>query len=365
MDELQANTIAAIGGLAGGIVLGFAARWGKFCTLAAMEDAFFSSSLDRVRMWVLAIAVAIAGTHLLAAFGFFELEASYYLSEPVSLFSTLAGSVMFGIGMAFVGTCGYGMLARVGGGDLKSIVTFLVMGISAYAMMNGLTALLRVKIFDVPTARETPASIAYWLSSATGLPLLAIALTIAAAIAAWALLPASLRREPRKWITAVAVGLAIVWGWFATGWLADDGFGEVVQRSYTFTGPLGDTIMYAMTASGAKLNFGVGAVAGVVVGAVVAALFMREFRWEACDDVVELRRQMFGGFLMGTGGVLALGCTVGQGLSAASMLAWSAPLALAGMFTGAWIGLHYLMTGNPLEPFRALYESLQRQGETG
>lgn len=365
MDEIQATTIAALGGLIGGLVLGFAARWGKFCTLAAMEDAFFSSSLDRVRMWTLAIAVAIAGTHLLGATGFIELGASYYLSEPVSLVSTIIGSIMFGIGMAFVGTCGYGMLARVGGGDLKSIVTFLVMGISAYAMMNGLTAMVRIEIFSTPGLRETPAGIAHAVNGATGIPLLAIALLIAVSLAAWALAPGSIRNHPRKWITAIAVGLAIVWGWFATGWLADDGFGEVVQRSYTFTGPLGDTIMYAMTASGAKVDFGVGAVIGVVMGAVLAALTMREFRWEACDDVVELRRQMFGGFLMGTGGVLALGCTVGQGLSAASLLAWSAPVALAGMFIGAWIGLHYLMTGSPLEPFRALYESLQRQGETG
>ncbi|MEZ5873206.1 MAG: YeeE/YedE family protein [Nitratireductor sp.] len=365
LNDIPVGTIAALGGFAGGIVLGIAARWGRFCTLGAIEDVVLGNNADRLRMWALAIGIAALASFSLDAAGLVDLKHSFYLSAPAGFASTLAGAVLFGLGMAFVGTCGFGMLARIGGGDLKSIVTFMVMGISAYATVGGATGYLREALFPMPPAPASPAGIAHSVSGASGIPVLVIAALLFVVSLAWAVSSPGLRSNFRRMASAVAVGLAVAWGWYVTGNLAQSDFESHRLVSYTFSVPLGETLVYFMTMTGASLNFGIGAVAGVVVGAFLTAIRRNEFRWEACDDAIELRRQMIGGFLMGTGGVLAQGCTVGQGLSAASLLAWSAPVALTGIFIGAWLGLQYLVTGNILDAIRALVPNRYKQGETG
>ncbi len=357
MEALSAGAIAALGGFLGGLVLGFAARWGRFCTLTSIENAVLGSDLSGLRMWGLAIAVAIAGTYGLDHSGLIEIADSFYLSSPTSLLATISGGLLFGVGMALVGTCGFGTLARVGGGDLKSVVTFLVMGITAYATLRGATAYLRVGLFSGPESRETTASFPHMLAPVIGVSANSIAYIVAAAIAVVCLLSSGFRQESRKIVTGALVGLTIAWGWFVSGVLAADDFDPYPLESYTFSAPLGDTLIYFMTMSGASLKFGIGAVVGVVLGAAITSLTQSHFRWEACDDAREMRRQILGGFLMGFGGVTALGCTIGQGLSAASALAWSAPLALASIFIGAWFGLHYLVSGSVLDPIRGLFSS--------
>lgn len=355
MEVLSAGSIAALGGFAGGFVLGFAARWGRFCTLSAIEDATLGSDSNGLRMWGLAIAIAVIGTYALDHTGLITISESFYLIAPTTLVATTIGGVLFGLGMALVGTCGFGTLARVGGGDLKSVVTFLIMGITAYATLRGATSYLRVTLFDQPELRETPASFAHAASSLTGSNAHIAAYAIAATIGLICLSSSDFRQQPKKMIVGVVVGLTVVWGWFSTGHLAADDFDPYPLESYTFSAPLGDTLIYAMTMSGASLKFGIGAVLGVVMGAAITSLAQRHFRWEACDDAREMRRQIFGGFLMGFGGVTALGCTIGQGLSAASTLAWSAPVALVSIFVGAWIGLQYLISGSFFEPIRGLF----------
>lgn len=346
MIELTPGTTAAIGGLAGGMALGFAARWGRFCTLGAIEDACLGGSRGRISAWGLAIAVAIAGTFGLDQAGVIDIAGSFYLISPTTLLATAFGSFLFGLGMSLVGTCGYGTLARVGGGDLKSVVTFLVLGITAYATMNGLSAYVRVYLFDVPAQLEQPAGIAHSAAAHFGGSVHIWAYLIAAGIAALALTSRDLRASARFLVAGLIVGAAIVSGWFVTGYLANDPFEPHRLESFTFTGPPGDTLVYVMTATGASLQFGVGAVTGVILGATITTLAQRHFRWEACDDAREMRRQILGGALMGFGGVTAVGCTVGQGLSAASLLAFTAPVSLGAMFCGAWLGLQILVYGS-------------------
>ncbi len=361
MVELSPGTIAAIGGLAGGMALGFAARWGRFCTLGAIEDACLGGSRGRLSAWGLAIAVAIAGTYALDQIGIIDVAGSFYLISPTTLLATAFGAFLFGLGMSLVGTCGYGTLARVGGGDLKSVVTFLVLGITAYATMNGLSAYLRVYLFGVPTELDQPAGIAHTAAAQLGGTVHIWAYLIAAAIAVAALTSRDLRRSPRFLMAGLIVGAAIVAGWFVTGYLANDPFDPHRLESFTFTGPPGDTLVYVMTATGASLQFGVGAVTGVILGATITTLAQRHFRWEACDDAREMRRQILGGALMGFGGVTAVGCTVGQGLSAASLLAFTAPIALAAMFCGAWLGLQILVYGSVREVFQDAVNWLMRR----
>ena len=354
--DIPTGVLVALIGFAGGIGLGLAARIGRFCTLGAIEDAVFSHDLKRLRSWALAMAIAIIGTWALNAGGFIEIGRSFYLASTINLPALIGGGLMFGIGMALVGTCGYGALARAGGGDLKSLVIVLVIGISAYMASGGLTAFARVNWLE-PLAIALPAeqSLAALAGHLTGLSFRHIApLSVAAALFFWCLKDSDFRTAPRPLLSGIAVGLMIVLGWFATGYFGDNPFDQQRLMSYTFVRPLGDTLIYLMTFTGATINFGIGATLGVVAGSAVGSLIKGEFRWEACDDARELKRQILGGFLMGTGGLLSLGCTVGQGLSAVSVLALSAPIVLVSIFAGAWLGLMYLVEGSVSDALRHL-----------
>jgi len=167
-------------------------------------------------------------------------------------------------------------------------------------------------------------------------------------VTAAALWPERMRRDRRAVFWGAVVGLAVASGWAGTSWVAQTGFAAVTVQSHTFARPLGDTLVWLMLASGLSAGFAVGSVAGVLVGAFVGSTVRGHFRWEACEDPRELRRQIGGAALMGVGAVLAGGCTVGQGLSAAAVLAWSAPLVAGGIILGGVLGLRQLIAG--LEP---------------
>ncbi|MHC5653573.1 YeeE/YedE family protein [Stappia sp. ICDLI1TA098] len=347
MDFTTPQVMAACG-FAGGAVLGLAARAGRFCAMGALEDAFLGHDTRRLKSWALAIAVALALTQVLAHAGILDLRHSIYLSRGFPWFGAILGGLMFGIGMALVGTCGFGTLARIGGGDLRALVSFLVMGISAYMAMGGITGMLRLRFVEPLTvARETGPALDDIVDRLLGIdtgPV--IGLLIAAALAVWSLRGGAVLGRKRYWMSGLAVGLAITGGWLATCVLGADPFAPQRPVSFTFVRPLGETLVYLMTFSGATLDFGIGSVFGVVAGAFAGAQIRREFRWEACDDVRELRRHMVGAFLMGTGGILAFGCTVGQGLTAASTLSVSAPVTIAAIALGSRLGLQWLIEGS-------------------
>ena len=354
MEDLAPGTLAAIGGLIAGIGLGFGARWGNFCTLGAIEDALFGGNLDRARMWLLIIAIAIAGTFAIDHLGLIDITTSFYLATTTTLIATAAGSVIFGLGMSLVGTCGFGALVRIGGGDLKSVVTFFIMGISAYATMHGASAYLRLAFFPLKEQDERPAGFAHLVAdNFPGSPnIWAYAIAICIFIAA--IYPVNFRDQPKRIIAALIIGLMIVWGWISTGYIAPNEYETHRLESLTFSAPLGETLIYVMTMTGSTLKFGIGATTGVIIGAAITAFAQGHFRWEAVEDPREFRRQLIGGILMGTGGVTALGCTIGQGVSAFSTLAFSAPVALIGIFCGAWLGLNLLIHGTISEAFHNL-----------
>lgn len=350
MDFLYEDaTLVALIGLGGGILLGLAARLGRFCTLGAIEDALYGGSSERLRMWALAIGVAVIGSFTLLGLGWMNASDPFYLSQPLAPLASIIGGLLFGYGMALAGNCGFGAIARLGGGDLRSFVIVLVMGVSAYVVLSGPLAGLRLWLFPASGPADTPAGIAHGLARLSGLSAVAIGLVIGLAICAAALIGGTLKSNRSAMIWSAIVGLAIVTGWAGTSWIANTGFGAEPVVSHTFSAPVGDAILFAMLSSGLGLSFGVGSVAGVWIGAFIGSLIKGHFRWEACDDPRELRRQIFGAVIMGMGAVIASGCTVGQGISAFSLLSYSAPITLLSIFAGCALGLRQLITG-----FRAL-----------
>jgi uncharacterized membrane protein YedE/YeeE len=339
----DAQAVALIG-MAGGVVLGLAARLGRFCTLGAIEDLLYSSDDRRMRMWALAIGAAIFGTHLAMGVGWVDTNDTAYLQQKWNPAATILGGLMFGYGMALAGNCGYGALARLGGGDLRSLMIVLVMGLSAAVVMSGPLAYARIWLFPVdPT--DTPQGFGTMLHSLFGVSPVVLGLVAGVALIALGLANARMRRSPSHILWGLVVGIAIASGWIGTTWIAEHGFDGESVRTHTFAAPLGETFFYMMTASGTPVTFGVGSVVGVVIGAIMGSWSKGHFRWEACEDPRELKRQILGAALMGPGAILAMGCSVGQGIAAFSVLAYSAPVAFAAILAGAAIGLRQLITG--------------------
>ncbi len=344
-DSISDTALVALIGALGGMVLGLAARLGRFCTLGAIEDLLYQGNSVRMRMWVLAIGVAVIGNFTLIGFGWLDPAQTIYLAFAFNPLAAVLGGLTFGYGMALAGNCGFGTLARLGGGDLRSFVIVLVMGISAYVALSGPLAGLRVTLFPTPPVEGDLPGIAHLISETLDLPLVATGLITGTALVLAALLKAEMRAKPKAIFWGALVGLAITSGWAGSQWVASNGFTPVPVESHTFSAPLGDTILYLMTASGSSLNFGVGSVAGVLLGAFIGSRINGHFRWEACEDHRELRRQILGGVLMGVGAVLAFGCTIGQGISAFSVLAWSAPVTMLSIIAGCAFGLRHLIEG--------------------
>ncbi len=344
LDLFGEANLAALVGLFGGIALGLAARIGRFCTLGAIEDYLYGKDDARLRMWGIAIGVAIIGAHLAQFFGLFDPAASAYLTRVWSPAGTIIGGLMFGYGMALSGNCGYGALARLGGGDLRSFMIVIVMGLSAYFVMSGPLAHARVWAFPVIENTQQPQGFTQ-LFQQFGISAHITGLAIGGLLVIIALSSPEMRRARAQIFWGVIVGLAIVSGWLGTHWIAENGFAVEPIETHSFAAPIGDTIYYAMTASGNTLSFSVGSIAGVVIGAALGSYSKGHFRWEACDDPRELKRQIFGAALMGPGAILAVGCSVGQGISAFSVLAFSAPVAFIAIFAGAALGLRQLITG--------------------
>jgi len=335
----------ALFGALGGLALGLAARLGRFCTLGAIEDALYSSSADRLRMWGVALGVAIFATFATVHAGIFDTSQSFYITQVFSPSASIFGGLLFGYGMALSGNCGFGALARLGGGELRSFVIVLVMGLSAYATLSGPLAQLRIWLFPRTIAEGQLTNFPAALEQLTGLSASVWGMAIGAIILLAVCIHPSIKRAPSIAFWGAVVGLTIVSGWIGTQWVASNGFEEIGVVSHTFSAPLGDAMLYAMLSSGLTLSFGVGSVFGVLIGAFVGSLIKGHFRWEACDDPRELKRQILGAVAMGIGAVVAVGCSVGQGLSAFSVLAFSAPVTLAAIVAGAALGLRQLITG--------------------
>lgn len=345
LDAIGDANASALLGLLGGILLGLAARLGRFCTLGAIEDALYSNSTTRLRMWGLSIGTAIAGSFVLMGLGLFDPSQTFYLSIGFSPIASIIGGLLFGYGMALAGNCGFGALARLGGGDLRSFVIVLVMGLFAYATLSGPLAPLRLIVFGSPTLGAAPAGIAHSLGNLTGLSIPAIGIAIGLLMIIFTLCDAVFRKEVKSIVWSIVVAFAVLSAWAGTQFIHNTGFEDLAVVGHTFSAPIGEAMLFSMISSSQTLSFGIGSVCGVLFGAFIGSLIKGHFRWEACDDARELRRQIGGASLMGVDAAIALGCSIGQGLTGFSVLAFSAPVTFAAIFAGAAFGLRQLIIG--------------------
>jgi uncharacterized protein len=342
---------AIIGGLFAGALAGAAARFGKLCTMSAIEDALVGRDYRGAKAWGLALSVAIAATQLPAVAGWVDLGRNPYASPQVHFFGALLGGAIFGLGMTLAGTCSFGLLVRAGGGDLRALMAALIVGIFAFALTAGALAPLRAPLLALGLLDLSAlggASLRGLFTQRFGETASRLMVAgMCSVLIATALGDRRLRKRPRLLAGACVIGLAIAFGWLTTSRAVD---ALVLDRpeSLSFVAPVGRLLLQFMIEPLRNVGFGVAATCGVLTASFLVAWARGDVRWEAFDDAHEMRRHLFGAALMGIGGVLAQGCTIGQGLSAASTLAVSAPVFMIGVLCGAKIGLRHLIEGTSL-----------------
>ncbi len=338
------------GGLIIGTVFGYIVYVTNFCTMGSVSDIISFGDYRRFRSWLLAGAVGMIGVAGFQAVGVADFAHSMYLTPNLNWLANIVGGVIFGFGMVFAGGCISRNLVRAGGGDLRSLVVLMITGLFGYMTIGGLLGPVRVALFSgtvVDLAEkgiETQGSGAI-LSALSGLSL-SNASTVALAgivgvVVIYCFKDRSFRTSPVHLVAGVGLGLCVVAGWLLTG-LAQDDFADVPVAliSLSYVRPTGDTLDYMMrsTALGAP-GFGVVTLAGALLGGFLGALSKGRLHLTTFADKKDSVRNMFGAAMMGIGGVLALGCTVGQGLTGVSTLAVGSFITLASIITGGVAGI--------------------------
>jgi uncharacterized membrane protein YedE/YeeE len=360
---LTTATLVVLSAFAVAFIVGAISQRSNFCTLGAVSDIVNMGDWARMRMWLLAIAVAILGAQTLYAAGQIDLAKAFYVRPTFTWLSYIVGGFLFGIGMTLASGCGSRTLVRIGGGNAKSVVVFMFLGVASYMTLKGLFGVWRVNYLDVASidlaARGIPGQdVPALLSGVLGMERKKLAVilgcVVAAALLAFIFADREFRRNTDGILAGVVWGLGVTAGWYITGHL---GFGENPDtleevffatnsrtlESMTFVAPYGYTLELLMLWSDKSLTvtYGIATVLGLVAGSLAYSLAFRKFRWEGFVNHGDMGSHMLGGVLMGFGGVTAMGCTIGQGVTGFSTLALGAPIALAGMIAGCVATMKY------------------------
>ena len=361
MEEIPTIWIVSSLGLVLGGLFGAVAQRTNFCTMGAISDGLLMGDWNRFRAWMFAIAVAITGSQFLHIFKNVNLNNSIYLTANFGWAGAIIGGLIFGFGMTMAGGCGNKTLVRLGSGNLKSLVVAIVLGLSAYTTVRGLIGMARIKLeeftnIDLSTfelgSQGIPDLLAHSadIDPATARTIVFASIVISLLI--FCFKSAEFRSSKRNILAGLVLGGLIPLAWYVTGVIGFDDFEPTPLTSFTFVNPVGESLQYLMTFSGATINFGIAVVGGVIIGSFIAAKSVGEFRIESFNNSDDMLRHFMGAVMMGIGGVLALGCTVGQGISGMSTLALGSLIALISIIIGGAYGIRYLEEGNLKDAFK-------------
>jgi uncharacterized membrane protein YedE/YeeE len=342
--ELQTIHLVAWLGFIGGAIFAVVVNKTHFCSMGSVSDWINMDSKVRFRSWMLAVGIAVVSTQLLVLTGVVDLSGIMYLAPNFLWFGYIFGGLLFGIGMTLGSGCGQKTLTRVGTGNLKSLVVLLVLGITAYMTLRGITALFRIAAvegtaIDLGAAGFEDQSVATFLSYATGLGSTAAVvlstLVIGVGLIWYAFKDKEFRGNFNGILAGVVIGLLAMGAWVVTGVIGYDDFEPVPLEGLTFISPSGNALNFLMTYTGSTINFGIAVVFGMIAGSLVYSLVTRTFRIEYFSSRGDLVNHLVGGALMGFGGVLSLGCTIGQGVTGVSTLSLGSIVALCSIIAGS------------------------------
>lgn len=342
-----------------GFAFGAIVQRTHFCTMGAIGDLVNLGDATRLRQWVLAAGVAMLGFWALAAAGQVDPGKTLYSGNRWLWASAAVGGALFGFGMVLASGCGSKTLVRMGAGNLKSVVVFVVLGVAAFATLKGITAVVRVATVDrAATEFAQPALLPVALAAATGISLpnagLAAALLVGGGMVAWALAGPGFRTFENL-LAGLGIGAVVAAAWWVSGhlgYIAEHP--ETLQEAFvatnsgraealSFVAPIAYTLDWLLFFSDRNkvLTVGIVSVAGVVLGSAATALRTGTFRWEGFGGIEDVANHLVGAVLMGVGGVTAMGCTIGQGLSGLSTLSGTSVVAVAAIGGGAVAAFKY------------------------
>lgn len=368
---MHLNNVELVALLGFGLAVGFGAVGNKtnFCTMGAVSDWVNMGDTGRLRAWFLAIGIAILGSQTLQGLGYVDLSKSIYLTTNFGWLGHVIGGFLFGVGMTLGSGCGQRTLVRVGNGNLKSLVVMLILAITAATTLYGVLALVRIHYVEITNVDLS----AHGLAN-QGIDSMIVALTgIKNATAVhWAVTGVmglglvlfsfanrDFRRSFDNVLAGVFIGLAIVAAWYVTGKIGYDDFNPIPVESFSFVAPISDALQYVMTFTGSTIKFGIAAVFGVIAGSFLYAISTGKFRLETFNSRQDMVSHIFGGIFMGFGGILGLGCTIGQGVTGVSTLAMGSLITLIMIIFGSALTMkvqYYMMEEQGF--FRAVFSGL-------
>lgn len=349
-----------------GTIFGFIANKSNFCTMGAVSDVVNMGDWGRMRAWLLAIAVAMVGTNLLSYLGYIDLSKTIYTGNSFPWLAYIVGGVVFGIGMTLGSGCGNKTLVRVGGGNLKSVVVFIYMGFAAMVTLKGILGAFRVNVLQAPAVTlqlDHGQTIPSLLTGMGGIDAKMLQLAVTGVIVLAILIFVFMDREFRKHfdnnLAGLIIGLVVVAGWYVTGHmgLAENpetleityfGTNSHLAESMSFIAPTAYALeLWAYwTDTSTIITFAIATVFGVGIGSFAYALMTKSFRWEHFSSSQDMFYHIIGGTLMGFGGVTAMGCTIGQGITGVSTLSLGSFLVFASIIAGSSITMkiqYYMM----------------------
>ena len=333
VERIGEAPTAALFGLLTGVVFGIAAQRSRFCLRAATVEFARGHMGDRVAVWLLTFSTAVVWVQAARLSGFMQSEDARMMAVPGSWSGAVIGGLLFGVGMVLARGCSGRLLVLAATGNLRSVVSGLVFAVVAQMSLSGWLSPLRdglAAMWVTPGGRNVD------LLAFLGLPDFS-GLLLGLALAGLALVVSHRNRIGiSRLVFASGGGFSIALGWVLTFGLSQIAFEPVQIESATFTGPSAHTLMFFLERS-AVLEFDVGLVPGVFLGAFAAALISGEFRFQGFEDEANMRRAITGAAMMGFGGMLAGGCAIGAGVTGGSIFVGTAWLALFAMWVGAMI----------------------------
>ncbi|WP_375161278.1 YeeE/YedE family protein [Bradyrhizobium sp. RDT46] len=347
---MESSALVILAGLGIGLVYGAVGLLSGFCLMSSMRGWLAEGDGRLVRTYALAIAVAIAASQFLAGNGMVDLGKTIYLQPSFSAPVLFLGGLLFGYGMVLSNGCGSRALVLLGRGNLRSFVVVIVLAIAAQMTLKGLIAPARIALVQASQSTVNVNSLPSLLATlglTEALSRVVAAAAMVVALIVFAFAHAGFRRSPGQIAAGITVGLLVAGGWVVTGHLGADDFNPIPVTSLTFIAPIADSLQYAMLSTGLTLNFGIATVAGVFAGSLATALATRRFKLEGYSSPRHMLRSGSGAALMGIGGVMAFGCSIGQGLTGMSTLALGSLVALAGILLGTTAGLRGRLRVHP------------------
>jgi len=341
MEEEIASKVLILGFLIAAI-MGFVGNRSQYCTMGAVADWINVGDTNRLRAWLFSIAVAVFGVSLLEFQQWIDLQETRppYRMPSLPWLRYIMGGIMFGVGMTLASGCGKKTLIRIGGGSLKSFFVFLVCGFSAYLMtqtvfyeiiFHSWLSPLTINFSDYGLADQSLGVLIFGTDGLSGKNFF-LGVALAIFLGFWVFYSSEFRSRYGLILSSTVMGLGVIGGWYVTSghigrnwqesaeWMDQPPIG-VGAQSFTFINPMGESLVYLQSGfNNLLLSFGVCAIAGIIVGSFSSALIFRNFHFEWFPSMKDFMNHLIGAILMGVGGVLGMGCTIGQAVAGTSTM---------------------------------------------